>query len=102
MGRDGPKSVTRATGIPGRGGEVRLAIRKYAGWSVVERLLAPESECRFSEVDIVQPVLFAVMMGLAALWRSWGVEPGAVVGHSMGESAAAAVAGALSLGMPLP
>ncbi|WP_461001000.1 type I polyketide synthase, partial [Streptomonospora sediminis] len=48
-------------------------------------------------VDIVQPALFAVMVGLAALWRSFGVQPAAVVGHSQGEIAAAHIAGALSL-----
>ena len=48
-------------------------------------------------VEVVQPVLFAVMVSLAALWRSFGVEPAAVVGHSQGEIAAAHVAGALSL-----
>jgi polyketide synthase 12 len=48
-------------------------------------------------VDVVQPVSFAVMVSLAALWRSCGVSPQAVVGHSQGEIAAACVAGALSL-----
>ncbi|HEY4017253.1 MAG TPA: SDR family NAD(P)-dependent oxidoreductase [Pseudonocardiaceae bacterium] len=48
-------------------------------------------------VDVVQPVSFAVMVSLAALWRSYGVEPDAVVGHSQGEIAAAQVSGALSL-----
>ncbi|WP_190120634.1 SDR family NAD(P)-dependent oxidoreductase, partial [Streptomyces flavofungini] len=48
-------------------------------------------------VDVVQPALWAVMVSLAALWRSYGVEPDAVVGHSQGEIAAAYVAGALSL-----
>ena len=45
----------------------------------------------------MQPVLFAFAVALAALWRSWGIEPDVVVGHSMGEVAAAYVAGALSL-----
>ncbi|WP_037827516.1 acyltransferase domain-containing protein, partial [Streptomyces sp. NRRL B-1347] len=52
---------------------------------------------RFDRVDVVQPVLFAVMVSLAAVWQAAGVKPAAVVGHSQGEIAAACVAGALSL-----
>ena len=48
-------------------------------------------------VDVVQPVLFAVMVSLAAQWRALGIQPDAVLGHSQGEIAAAYVAGALSL-----
>ncbi|WP_170319936.1 type I polyketide synthase [Polyangium spumosum] len=73
------------------------AIQKEAGFSVCAELDAEEPSSRLAEIDVVQPVLFAIEVGLAALWRSWGVQPSAVVGHSMGEVAAAYVAGALSL-----
>ncbi|MGW6445275.1 SDR family NAD(P)-dependent oxidoreductase [Lentzea sp. NPDC055074] len=49
------------------------------------------------KVDVVQPALWAVMVSLAEVWRSFGVEPGVVVGHSQGEIAAAVVAGVLSI-----
>ncbi|WP_158624963.1 type I polyketide synthase [Corallococcus terminator] len=73
------------------------AIQSEAGWSVLAELAADEATSRLERIDVVQPVLFALEVALAALWRSWGVEPDAVVGHSMGEVAAAHVAGALSL-----
>nr|CCE88378.1 polyketide synthase [Sorangium cellulosum] len=73
------------------------AIRRESGFSVVKELKAEERASRLVEIDVVQPVLFAMEVGLSALWRSWGVEPAAVVGHSMGEVAAAHVAGALTL-----
>ena len=73
------------------------AIRAEAGWSVLGELGADDADSRLDRIDVVQPTLIAVDLALAALWRSWGVEPDAVVGHSMGEVAAACVAGALSL-----
>jgi acyl transferase domain-containing protein/acyl carrier protein len=75
------------------------AMRPFVDWSLLEQLkLDPESPgYRMGEVDLIQPSLVAVEIALAALWRSWGVQPTAVVGHSMGEVAAAFIAGVLSL-----
>ncbi|NAS20978.1 SDR family NAD(P)-dependent oxidoreductase [Herbidospora sp. NEAU-GS84] len=73
------------------------ALRVHTGWSVTGVLRADEGAPELAGTDVVQPVLFAVMVSLAAAWRSFGVEPAAVVGHSQGEIAAACVAGALSL-----
>ncbi|GLW91880.1 hypothetical protein Aglo03_26960 [Actinokineospora globicatena] len=70
------------------------AIAEHVDWNPLHALTTGEG---LERVDVVQPVLFAVMASLAALWRSHGVEPDAVVGHSQGEIAAAYVAGALSL-----
>ncbi len=67
------------------------------GWSVEGVLRGVEGAPGLGGVDVVQPVLFAVMVGLAGLWRACGVQPGVVVGHSQGEIAAAHVAGGLSL-----
>ncbi|MGW7054163.1 beta-ketoacyl synthase N-terminal-like domain-containing protein [Streptomyces sp. NPDC054887] len=56
-----------------------------------------QADTDFGGPEVAQPVLFAVQMALAGLWRSYGVHPTAVIGHSMGEVAAAAAAGALDL-----
>jgi acyl transferase domain-containing protein len=71
-------------------------VRTLGGWSIRD-VLASDSTEALERVDIVQPTLACVQIALAAQLRAWGVEPGAVVGHSMGEVAAAHVAGALSL-----
>ncbi|MBI4470556.1 MAG: SDR family NAD(P)-dependent oxidoreductase [Acidobacteria bacterium] len=68
-----------------------------ATWSLMEELTADEARSRLHETSIGQPAIFALQVGLTALWRSWGVEPDAVVGHSVGEVAAAYVAGVLNL-----
>ncbi|MET9500024.1 type I polyketide synthase, partial [Streptomyces sp. NPDC006552] len=74
------------------------ALRPLTGWSVREVLAGLDGEHPpFDRVDVVQPALFAMGVGLAAVWRSLGVEPAAVVGHSQGEVVAAVVCGALSL-----
>src|SRR5262249_13098844 len=73
------------------------ALQRLSGWSVVDELRTQDDPARLDDTDRVQPVLFALQVGLAALWRWWEVEPAAVVGHSLGEAAAAYVAGALTL-----
>ncbi|MFJ5130901.1 type I polyketide synthase [Streptomyces sp. NPDC088555] len=75
-----------------------VALRPFTGWSVREVLAGVEGEHPpFDRVDVVQPALFAMGVALSALWRSLGVVPGAVVGHSQGEVVAAVVSGALTL-----
>ena len=74
-----------------------LLIQEEAGWSLIEQICDENRALRLELIDVVQPTLFAIEVGLAALWQSWGVEPAAVVGHSMGEVAAAHVAGILTL-----
>ena len=72
-------------------------VQLLAGWSVIDELLADSIRSRLDEAEIVQVVLFATQVALGTLWRSWGMQPNAVVGHSIGEVAAAQVAGVLSL-----
>ncbi|MFF9351727.1 type I polyketide synthase [Streptomyces sp. NPDC014734] len=73
------------------------ALAPYTDWSLLDVLDEAPGAPDLERVDVVQPALFAVMVSLAALWQSAGIEPAAVIGHSQGEIAAACVAGALSL-----
>ncbi|MBO0879464.1 MAG: acyltransferase domain-containing protein, partial [Mycobacterium sp.] len=103
--------------FPGQGGQyATMGVRLYAGEPAFRRAthtcaelvraeggpdllpwLRGERPLDIESFDVVQPALFTVAIGLAALLRHWGIEPDAVIGHSMGEAAAAAVCGALSL-----
>ncbi|GKU37270.1 type I polyketide synthase [Mycobacterium montefiorense] len=73
------------------------AFAEFVDWSLIAVLRGAPAAPGMDRVDVVQPVLFAVMVSLAELWKSVGVNPDAVIGHSQGEIAAAYVAGALSL-----
>ncbi|MER7795671.1 type I polyketide synthase, partial [Streptomyces sp. NPDC097640] len=77
--------------------ECAAALAEFVDWSPLDVLRQVPGAPTLDRVEVVQPVSWAVMVSLAALWRSYGVEPSAVVGHSQGEIAAACVAGALSL-----
>ena len=81
------------------------ALSRYTDWSLTAVLRGDGSvggdgsveASMLERVDVIQPALFAMNVGLAAVWRSFGLEPSAVVGHSQGEIAAAVVAGILTL-----
>jgi acyl transferase domain-containing protein len=77
--------------------ECARALKPWVGWSLTDVVTGAEQAASLDRVDVVQPVLFALMVSLARVWRSFGVTPDAVVGHSQGEIAAACVSGALSL-----
>ncbi|UJW29740.1 SDR family NAD(P)-dependent oxidoreductase [Saccharothrix sp. AJ9571] len=78
-------------------GECAAALSGFVEWSLVDVVRGVVGAPSLERVDVVQPVLWAVMVSLAQVWRSHGVVPSAVVGHSQGEIAAACVAGGLSL-----
>ena len=73
------------------------ALGEHVEWSLIDVVRGVAGAPGLDRVDVVQPVLWAVMVSLAELWRSLGVVPDAVIGHSQGEIAAAYVAGGLSL-----
>ncbi|WP_159037362.1 acyltransferase domain-containing protein, partial [Streptomyces sp. NRRL S-4] len=80
-----------------RFGECAAALAPFVEWVPVDVLRGCEGAPSLDRVDVVQPMLWAVMVSLAEVWRVSGVRPAAVVGHSQGELAAAVVAGVLSV-----
>ena len=73
------------------------ALRPWASFSLLEELGRSEEMSQMHRTEIGQPSIFAMQVALAALWKSWGVQPSAIVGHSVGEIAAACIAGIFSL-----
>ena len=72
-------------------------LRPLSGWSLLDELGAFEESSRVDQTEVAQPALFALQVGLAALWKSWGIAPDGIAGHSVGEIAALHVAGVLTL-----
>ena len=77
--------------------ECDLLFQQYAGWSIFKELIAEPDDSRMGDTEVAQPANFVLQVGLMELWRSWGITPDAIVGHSAGEVAAAYAAGVLSL-----
>lgn len=71
--------------------------RAISGWSLMDQFTCGREASRIEQTDVAQPATFALQISLAARWKAWGVRPEAVIGHSIGEIAAAYVAEALSL-----
>ncbi|MDW3847502.1 SDR family NAD(P)-dependent oxidoreductase [Micromonospora sp. BRA006-A] len=99
----GAQSARMAAGLVGRTpvfdaklAECRRALAPYLDVDLVA-VLTGDDESWLEQVEVVQPVLWAVGIALAAVWRAAGVVPDAVIGHSQGEIGAACVAGILSL-----
>jgi acyl transferase domain-containing protein/acyl-CoA synthetase (AMP-forming)/AMP-acid ligase II/acyl carrier protein/ubiquinone/menaquinone biosynthesis C-methylase UbiE len=73
-------------------------LKPYLEHSLLDTLYASAGdETLLDETAYTQPILFAIEYALAQLWKSWGIEPAAVIGHSLGEYVAACVAGVFSL-----
>jgi len=73
------------------------AMKPWAKFSLLEELARTEETSQMHRTEIAQPAIFAMQVALAELWKSWGVKPAAIVGHSVGEIAAACVAGVFSV-----
>ncbi|WP_194867533.1 type I polyketide synthase [Pseudoalteromonas sp. PPB1] len=71
-------------------------LSKHTSWSLIEVLMADESDSKLNDTEYAQPAIFAVQVALAKLFESYGITPDAVVGHSVGEIAAAYVSESLS------
>jgi acyl transferase domain-containing protein/D-arabinose 1-dehydrogenase-like Zn-dependent alcohol dehydrogenase/acyl carrier protein len=93
----GVELLERSGVFAGLLGECGDALEPFVGWRVEDVLRGVDGAPGLDRVEVVQPVLFCVMVALAGLWRACGVEPSVVVGHSQGEIAAVCVAGGLSL-----
>lgn len=78
-------------------GEVAGAYSRFADWSLLDALTDSHTDWAFLSAETIQPMIVAIQIAQAAVWRSHGVFVDAIVGHSLGEITAAHLCGALSL-----
>ena len=71
------------------------AYARYTDWSLIDAIRNPDAVRPLERLSRLQPTLIAIEIGLAELWSHWGIRPDAVLGQSLGEIAAARIAGAL-------
>ncbi|KAK7881506.1 hypothetical protein WMY93_029915 [Mugilogobius chulae] len=77
--------------------EIAQHLQKLSPLNLLETLENDAESNNFNNPDVVQPLLFAIQVSLAALFSHWGIKPDAILGHSVGEVAAAHCSGLLSL-----
>ncbi len=77
--------------------KIDTLFQELSGWSIVDEMVKSEDESNIDRTAIAQPAICALQIALVELWKSWGITPTRVVGHSVGEVAAAYCAGILSL-----
>ncbi|WP_442509431.1 thioester reductase domain-containing protein [Novipirellula sp. SH528] len=77
--------------------EIDGLFQSLAGWSLLREMELPDRESNIQQTRVAQPAIFAIQVALVRLWASWGIRPASVVGHSVGEVAAAWYAGIYSL-----
>ncbi|XP_035268656.1 LOW QUALITY PROTEIN: highly reducing polyketide synthase PKS6-like [Anguilla anguilla] len=77
--------------------EVENLFHNYKSTNILQKLENDYDNDDYSKPDVVQPILFAIQVGIFSLLKHWGIRPDAVLGHSVGEVAAAHCSGLLSL-----
>ncbi len=77
--------------------QIDRLLTPHMGWSLIDVLMDDENASLLDQTLYAQPAIFALQLGLVRLYKQWGITPDALVGHSVGEVAAACVSGALSL-----
>ncbi|MBO1361880.1 SDR family NAD(P)-dependent oxidoreductase [Acetobacter sacchari] len=83
--------------VSNRLAQVDVCFTRLAGWSILGAIREPDEISRIDETEVAQPAIFFVQVALVELFRFYGIEPDAIVGHSVGEVAASYAAGALSM-----